>query len=392
MTTPAVSSSAVYTVQAGHLHRVMNGCEGSVRLAPINAREPPPSDAAREGIAAHSVLRQVLNENIDPVTFIGKNVRIDDDNGTYVVTRDIIENLRDTIDHIKNRWYLEALSSEFCERRTDWGTGTDRFKRWTDIRGRADYIAYSPETTTLFVDDLKYGWRLVSPEHNWTLISHAIGFAVSDNLPISRVVFTIHQPRPYHPDGPRRSWEITGDRLHQYKAEISDRFLTLSDTLRTGEHCYKCAAAPICPALRGATMTALDAVSVGYDDSLTDDELDYELDLMARAKALVEVRGKALMETATARIKGGNNLPNYSVQPIVGHRAWKPAISASVIETLTGITITKTETVTPAEAKRRGMSDELIAAFTDRPITGFKLTRESINDQASRLFGVKKGK
>lgn len=371
-------SDIALNIEANHLHRIMGGCDGSLKLT--NGRSgPPPSDATREGLAAHAAFRRIVDGHDKPNDLIGHTVMIDADQSTFVITREIIDNIMSAVDHVKARG-----GNILTETKTDWSPLADRGR----INGRADLIACDNIGGVLYVDDLKYGFRLVDVERNWALISHAIGFITgSQSKHFNKIVFTIFQPRPYHPDGNIRTWSITAADLLAYKAIIQGTFAEYHDRLVTGQHCYKCLAAAICPALRSASMNALDVVSTAFDDSLTGDELAFELDLMDRAETIIKIRSKALDEHARAEIMAQRRVGNYDMAPGLGNRRWNDGVTAEMILSLTGVDINeKPELMTPAAAERAGVGKDITPLFTHRPQTEFKLRKRDLDKEARRAF------
>lgn len=366
-------------VQASHLHRIMGGCDGSMKL--VRGRpNPPPSDSTREGLAAHVVFRHCLDGLYNPSSLIGHTVHIDADGSTFVITREIIDNVLPSVEYIRKRGIPPV--STLTEYTVNWSP-TNGAK----INGRADLIQCDNPGAVLYVDDLKFGYRLVEVERNWTLLSHAIGFMITSNsFHFQKIVLTIHQPRPYHPDGYIRQWSIGQKELADIRDEIFNAFTTYRDQLKTGDHCYKCLAAAICPALRLATMNVLDVVSDGFDDSLTGEELAFELDMMTRAANLLKVRTKALDEHARAELSSNRTVGPYGMVATVGHSKWLPTVDAGTILALTGVDIEEKSLMTPAAAKRAGVPEEIVSSLTTRPTTGFKLDRVDLNKQAQRAF------
>src|SRR5690606_29529843 len=200
----------------------------------------------------------------------------------YVITEEMME-------HVKT--YLDALDCGEMETETTFGG-----EGW-EVRGRADHIKYSmwsasngydTSNDTLTVDDFKYGWRLVSPEENYTLIAHAIGWCIRNQAAPREIVLRIHQPRPYHPDGPCREWRLSYVDLMSYYSRIAARLSETPDTLTTGPMCAKCHALADCSTARVASMNAIDASGVAFSDSLPDNVLAYEYETLQHAMQTIK--------------------------------------------------------------------------------------------------------
>ena len=362
-------------VNATSLPRLMH-CGGSLTLD----REAPdklPSDDVIEGNAAHRVVQEVFSKRVKPHAFIGQKV-----NNNYIVTDDMVEYLDPIISKVQARGL-----HVYPEINTNWDILPDRF----GVNGRADWFQFDAVTGTLYIDDLKYGWRLVQPENNWTLISHAIAFAIRNpSLIVNHVVFTIHQPRPFHPDGFSREWRVTGEELRSvYYKRIFNRFSTLDNTLTTGDHCYKCAGLAVCPAARQAGLNGVDISVSGYSENLSGEELGYEMIVLERAADIIKQRLDALESLALSRIKSGQPVAHWDTEPSIGKTTWIETATPETLEALTGVKMTEPKMITPAAAIRAGVPEETVKLWSHRPARGFKLVRSDLQKKAKKLLGTK---
>lgn len=351
---------------ATNLPRLMN-CNGSRLMAAVL---PPDSDqtARDEGNAAHWMAQQVFNgasidSLIDTKAFNG-----------FTMTAEMAE-------HVAS--YVSALDCGEMECST--GGSSDA---WI-VNGRADHIVYSrgiPDELT--VDDFKYGWRIVEPDYNWTLIWHAIGYCVTRSIQPAVIVLRIHQPRPHHPSGKLREWRISYAQLMEFYAQINATLSNPSDMLTSGiEWCAKCHALPTCPAARKARYNAIDASAQAFNDDLPDDVLSHELDILRTADAVIKAQRDALEELVSYRIRNGAVVPNYGLETQYAHTRWKTGISAEALSVVTGRECGKPPApITPAEAKRRGVPESVIKSLTERPMTGTKLIRATADERARRLL------
>ena len=350
---------------ATELPRLMK-CIGS-RLIPASL--PPDTDTAKreEGDAAHWLAREWFDGRItDPQP----GVRAPNDHSITATM----------IDHVAS--YLEVLDAGAMEVDTSHSVEGS----W-EIRGRADHIRYDELTGTLVIDEFKYGWRIVEPFGNWTLISHAIGWSLRNSVRPLTVRLRVFQPRPVHRDGPMREWVIGGDTLTEYRGVIDRRLSNPTNELITSvTQCGYCHALATCPAARQASMNAVDAVGVAFTDELPDDALAFELQTMKMAQATLKNRLQAIEELMTHRIRSGNVIPGYALDQNFGHRAWRSGMTGSMLSALTGVDLIKDGIVTPAEAERRGVSKEVVAALTDRPMIGVKLVQRDATEDAARIF------
>lgn len=363
-------------VTATELPRTMH-CFGSLQMPQA---VPCGGDTTQrdEGNCAHWLAEQMFNG-----ASVGAGATAP--NG-YVVTDDMVE-------HVSQ--YVSALDCGEMEADTSYGGAT-----W-QVRGRADHLVYRDAAATevngcqtgylpscLTIDDFKYGWRLVSPVRNWTLMSHAIGWCIRTQQRPDRIVLRIHQPRPYHPEGPLREWSCSFEELMGFYSRIDARLSNPTDELVTSmEHCAKCHALALCPAARSASMNALDVADRVFSDDLPKPLLTREMELMRQAVSMIEARRDAIEELVTHRIKQGEVFDGYMLERRHGQRRWKPGLTGAVLSALAGVDLAKDGAVTPAEAERRGVSKEAIAAMTDRPLLDPKLKAVDVDARGRALFG-----
>ena len=345
-------------------------------LSVENIIEGETNDASREGTAAgelltHMIRQRTTTPNVGPVASNG--VIFDEDMKFHVTST-----------------YLNILESSqgfeiTSEVRIDWPTTSGIM-----IRGQYD-VSYVVGNT-LYVEDLKYGWRIVDVEKNWQLLAYAIGryFQLSNTHQINKVVLKIHQPRPYHEDGRVREWVIDMQQLQQFYFDIDNRVKQLvsgDKTLSTNKNCKYCEAAAHCPALNRSFNAAIDTVLTDWQDKpLTDKEISETLDLITRAEELFEIKVKAIRELAIHRIQNGNVIEGYSYQVKYGDRKWRDGVSAKSIKMLTGIDIMETVMMSPAKAERNGLNKRFVEGLVMKPSNGLDLVKTDLTKKAAEVF------
>lgn len=353
------------SLTATELNRFM-ACNG-FRL--LNTVEPfnPSTELADEGNAAHWYIEQVFN-GAEPLNMIGQKAP----NGVFI-TDEMVENCSEYLKDIQGVGNVEIDTSY---------SGNN----W-EIRGRADHI--QSQLKTLIVSDFKYGWKIVEPKMNWTLISHAIGCIEHNNLPVDNVIFRIYQPRPFHPLGTMREWLINADELTTLKTQLINTLVNPSNTVKSGSHCYKCQCLSQCPSSQVAAMNALDVVETAFNSELPDDKLSWMLENLKRAQEILKQSYDAYEDLALHRLKAGKNIKGYSIQAALGQTTWTDTTSPEFIKMLTGVDITTQKLITPAQAKKAGVDENIIKLCTYRPDNGLKLVKVDENKKAEKLFGKK---
>lgn len=364
----------MFITDATHLPRLMQ-CFGSSQMPQVVPYAEDDTTSRDEGNAAHYMAQQVFNGVATIEQLTGHRAY----NGVIMdaeMARHVTE-------------YLSTLHCGQMEYVTSFGND-----RW-QINARTDHVAWrchpndqyqTPDE--IIVDDFKYGRRLVEPEMNWTLIAHAIGYCLREQITPSTIRLRIYQPRRHHPDGPLREWLIDYLTLRSLYQQIDERLSAGDTTLRTGPNCVKCHAAATCPAWRESSMNAIDAASVLFNDELPAEALSRELDLLAHAETVITERHKALKELALHRSRNGEVIPMYAGETQYANRRFK--FDAATIRAITGVEPTEPKLVTPAELSRRGVADDILNLITERPTTGVKLIRSDPSKRAERL--LKKGK
>jgi hypothetical protein len=356
------------SVTATNLPRLM-ACNGSRLMEGQESSINEPNIVQDEGNAAHWLIEQVHKGAFQIEELIDRKAP----NGTYI-TADIAEHAEDFLNRIGRGGLIEYETSFHG---ANW-----------QVKSRTDHIWYS--YNVLHVDDFKYGWGIVEAYHNWTLIAHAIGYCTKHQVMPEKIIFNIHQPRPYHPQGRVRQWEITYPELMGLYAELNATLSNPNDILNTGPHCYKCPAIATCPAARLAELNAIDASEQAFNETVDNDHLSFQLDHLNRAAAILKLRIDAYEELALHRIKKGDIINNYAVDKEMTNTVWKDSVNAEYLKALTGKDLKQDKLVTPNQAKKLGVHELVIAANTTRHEKGVKLVRIDANKKGEKLF--KKGK
>lgn len=359
----------MFKVTATELPRIMQ-CGGSHHMP---AALPPDHnvEARDEGNAAHWLAENWIK---------GGNATVGDttDRG-YIITKDMVE-------HVST--YVTELDIGDVEVETNHSGGVSDAP--FIVHGRADHIKFRDGILT--VDDFKYGWRIVQPKRNWTLISHAIGWCIRNGVAPERIVLRIHQPRPYHSEGPMREWSLSYGELLQYNDRIVAQLSAPGDSLHTHvDICPDCPAFHTCPAARAQRMNAVEAISNRiFSDDLPNDVLISQIEVLQAAKDVVKDGVQAIEELLTHRIKHGDVINGYGLETSYSNRRWKKGLTGDALSIASGTDLRKADLVTPAEAERRGVSKEVVASLTERVPTGSKLKRIDPDKIAAKHFNQEK--
>ena len=362
-------------IRCSSLHRPMQ-CLGYLSLENLVHEEA--GQPAKDGTAVGELLSEMIRQRTDSPK-IGTTAS----NGTFL-DQDMWFHARDTYNTILQRAQGNPIETE---ERIDWMTPAG-----IKIRGQFD-ISFVVGNT-LYVEDLKYGYGIVEVKDNWQLIGYAIGQAQRlgqmHNYKPDYVSFTIHQPRPYHEDGRVRTHIITWDELIKYYQDIVQRmqdYVSGARTLETGKACKYCNAGSTCPALNRSANKAMDTVLCEWSEKpLTNEEVAEQYELLQRAHELLELRLKSVEQLAISRIQANQIIPGYAFEMAYGDRKWKSNVTPESIHALTGVTITKTEMLSPNQAEKAGVSKKLTSVFTEKPAKGVKLVKKDVSAEANKIL------
>jgi len=349
---------------ATDLNRLL-GCNGSRLMTSEKVVDLEPT-YRNEGIAAHWLSCQKVQ---DLSSFIGKKAA----NGLFI-SEEMVEYTQIYTDKIRSRnLYLNQEDDV----------------SFNLVNARCDNWSFNQSTGVLFVDDFKYGFSIVEPFDNWSLKAYAIG--VIRNNPFldnycTSVVVTVHQPRPYHIDGQERSCTYSRNEINRFETELRYTLENLTDFLSTGPHCTKCPHLAQCSPARKASLNAVEISEKAMTETIPVHELSYELDLLRRAKKAIEDRLNAIEQLSQHKIKSGNVVENYVVENGTGHAKWNENVTPEFLKMISGLNLTTEKILTPAQAKKKGLSPEIVEMLSHKPSTGFRLKRVNTNERAKKLF------
>lgn len=352
------------SLTATELPRFM-ACNGSQLLPKLEYGEPN-REVADEGDAIHWLIEQVHGGHFSAEELIDRKAP----NGVYI-TPDMVEHASQFLSDAGRNGAVEAVTNHA-------GNG------W-EIRGRCDY--YKLDNTTLDVWDFKYGWKIVEPEMNWTLISHAIGLVIGGSVATPQQIrFRIYQPRPYHRDGQVREWVIDYTKLFELYQQIDATLNNPTDQCVTGSHCYKCPSMTVCQANQVASMNSIDVAYRAFQSDVSNESLSYILTEIDRASEALKQAKDAYSDMAVSLLKKGQSIPDYSIESGKGQTRWKEGMTPEIVQMLTGVDVSKKALITPNQAKKAGVDEQTIEGLTERPNTGFKLVKVDGSKKAEKLL------
>jgi hypothetical protein len=271
--------------------------------------------------------------------------------------------------------------------------------------GTPDTWFYRPDLGKLWVWDFKFGHGVVEAFENWQLIAYTCG--ILDLLGIDGrndqhlwVHLRVVQPRAHHRDGRVREWKVLASDLRGYFNRLNaaaHEALGAAPHTQSGPHCLHCKAAHACPTLQRATWSAADFIGGSAAEELSAEAAAYEQGLLEHLQELIKARIRGREADLTARIKRGEVVPGFVLEPTYGRKAWKDGDGDLVIMLgeMSGVDLRKPQVpITPTQAiallDKKKVDSSVISEYSHTPRTGVKLARDTnLLNRARAGFGVK---
>lgn len=378
---------------------VLVKCNGSWELSQLFPDVDEGSEAAAEGTAAHEVAADILNAFLDvnaPSICEQDRVGQTASNGV-VITKEMFDSARE---------YCNAVLKVSNQHGLMRSRLVEQFMMIPDVDplcgGTPDCWAFDEKTGTLYVWDFKHGHLIVEPFENYQLIAYAVGalrqldtegvikFNGTTDQTI-RVNLTIIQPRAYHREGTVRTWSCFASDLRPYVntlVQTCEAIMGGNVQTRAGSQCLYCSARGNCETLQRAGGAVLEFSQRAQGVPFEAKAAALELDFVERGIELLKARRSGLEAQVEAKVKAGEQVPYFSLQPSYGRTDW----AASTDEVLAvsdalGVDIRKpVDLLTPKQAETAGLPQDIVAAFSSRKSTGMKLVRD-LGNSARRVFG-----
>lgn len=263
---------------------------------------------------------------------------------------------------------------------------------------------FEPDVLDIF--DYKFGHRVVDPFECWQLIGYARGVVetrLGGNCP-KKIRLTIVQPRVYTPEGPVRRWEMSAGMLYDFTARMHKRAYEAVDEhgvprpdapATTGPECLDCKARHACTLFQSVAAHIVDSSARADLFELPPAQLGAEMSYLDSAIDRLKARRSGLAIQAEHLLNAGKRVPGYAMAPGRANLKWKADASVDEVAMLgstLGVALCRdVELVTPTQAKtilkRKGIDEELLDAYSERPSGKMSLTQSS-NEQARKAFGV----
>lgn len=363
-----------------------DGCSANPMMEAHYGEAVAQSEKQREGDAAHHVFADTFRSGTAPAvgTLAPNNT---------VITQEMVECSQDIVRDITDTLTKGAVSQDalfYVEY-----SFNPKLNIHPENVGRCDAVIIDAARFRVYIWEYKYGHRYVAEYRNWQIINAAIGVMENLGIPQSswpqwQFVGTVSQPRNYHPDGPLREWHFTGEQLVGFAVDLKASAISAQverPIATTGEHCRDCAGRHACGILQSVAMGLVDLSLEAAPQEMTPAALGLFLvtvrDAMKRLGALAE----GLEEQAMFKVRSGVDVPHWKGDYSQGREKWNvPPEQVTALGQNYNVDLSKPpQTLTPAQARKAGVPDDMVQIFAERPRGAMTLVRFSESDAARRF-------
>lgn len=253
------------------------------------------------------------------------------------------------------------------------------------MKGTPDAWAYDPTTRTLYLADLKFGFRFVEVFENWQLLCYVLMLITLLNISglddqYLTVKMSIIQPRSTHRDGPVRTWTVKASNLRA----LFNQLIHAAHQAMTGgpctpnPHCGDCPARHACTALHNSSLVAMEVAYGSVPHELEPAAAGDELRRLKEAAKRLEARITGLDMQVEHLLTAGTVVPGWGLEPSYSRERWRDGVEPQVItlaKYFNNAPLAKPmRAITPKQA-RKYLGDEIVSSLSHRPSTGVRLTQ-----------------
>ncbi len=262
--------------------------------------------------------------------------------------------------------------------------------------GTIDSFIFSYGNGHLYLWDYKFGYENVEVFENLQLLDYLSGLITRlkinghDEQYIT-VHFRIIQPRAFHKDGVIREWKFNMTLARGYINQLHDKAneaLGNSSITRTGPHCKYCQARHACEAALTAGMSFFETAIVPTPIDLSPHGTGLQLSIIKRAIKQLQALESGYEEVIKSLIKSGKITPGWVMETSYGREKWE-STPREVIQMgdMLNIDLRKPDNViTPNAARKLGIDDDVIKAYSKKPINGLVVVPDD-GIKARQVFG-----
>lgn len=204
------------------------------------------------------------------------------------------------------------------------------------------------------------------------------------------VNFTVVQPRCFYRGAPVRTHSFKAiEAVPHFEKLIAAATAALvhQPTATTNPGCADCGGRHACSALQLAAYSDAEYADARVPVELTPAAAALELRFLQRALDRLEARVEGLKEITLSNIRSGKPVPYFRVEQGYGRQQWNiPEGQVIAVGQMFGKDLAKPGVITPNRAKKLGIPEALVQAYTVTPQTSLKLIPENPAD-AAKVFG-----
>lgn len=341
-------------------------CSGYIALRALYPEAPDEADndVREDGTACHWLAERIWNGVTPALDSLSPNHRV------------LTEEMFDAVDvyhDVLRSWGVEVHVEETIECSTI----------FPGMEGTPDAWAYDFQKQTLYLADLKFGWRHVEVFKNLQFAIYLIALLTKLNLWNAadlRIVATVVQPRSTHGEGPVRYWWATIDQLRELATHLQMRAalaMAPGALCTPNPGCIDCPARHACEALQQSALVALEMSYGSVPMELSAPAAGKELALLRLAAKKLEARITGLEGQVTGIIRDGAVVPGWELRHSHGRERYIEGKEQNMITAarLAGVDIRAPDRpISPAQARKK-LPASLVAVYAYKPPTGLKLVR-----------------
>jgi hypothetical protein len=132
-------------------------------------------------------------------------------------------------------------------------------------------------------------------------------------------------------------------------------------------------------------MELLEVTGVPMPVELSAEAMGVQLSIIKRALKQLEYLESGFEEQIAGKIRSGNSVPGWTLRDGKGRLGWSKSTDEIIaMGDMFGVDLRKSDTITPTQAKKLGLDEAVVAAYSERPNTGLKLVAD--DNKAKKVF------
>ena len=260
--------------------------------------------------------------------------------------------------------------------------------------GTPDVWAFDAATATLYLADLKYGFKPVDEWHNAQLIVYAVTLISLlwelHGVRVAYVELSVFQPRAAHRNGYWRTWKPTIASLMALAAELQAAALRCyqpKPMCTVNPACGNCGGASACVTLQAAAGKGME---VSYDATpfvLNEQQLGYELTRLMQARKYLDHRITGLETQAESLLRKSKRIPGFEMGRKATRYRWRAGAEKYVrrLGQLFGVAVEAEPKIKTVAQLRDAFPIDIQALYAERPAGELKLVQSDPNEAIRRF-------